>query len=400
MDRIQRIYYDYVDGLITKAEIPEEAKKYQLEMDKWYKKFVELKINIQGLEYTLKNGKVDINGRTYELRNGVVNINGSEFTPTSNNIKYSDLPEGAKHKVNMMVARANLYKESKNLSRVISAYAILTNSLYPPYEEIYDDCFYAESEKNTRIGTFAGLVKKKFDDKLDIDFGHGSLNTYGLKTLIDYKRMIINDMDSNELFDKSVSEDVSFPNQQARLKSMAFNSQMLEESIRRCARKLDCNPDLIGKHSNQISEDSATKYLLQIEQLGLSPDFVKQCTKNAIEYLTGSESEIANPENITHKVVLPEPNMDEYETYFDENDYPLRKNLSGNWEYCADGRRYYGVVYSEDHCPVMDPIEEYKYYKQSLPPKATKSVWSPKGDDDERQRQMLPKKSRGEENTR
>lgn len=396
MDRIQRIYYDYVDGLITKAEIPEDAKKYQLEMDKWYKKFVELKINIYGLEYTLKNGKVDINGKTYELHNGVVNINGTPFTPTSNNIKYSDLPEGAQHKVNMMVARANLYKESKNLSKVISAYAVLTNSLYPPHDEIYDGYYYAESDKNTRIGTFAGLVKKKFDNKLDIDFGHGSLNAYGLKTLINYKNMIINDMDSNELFDKSVSDYQNYPTHQARLESMALNSQMLEESIKMCARKLKCSTNLIGKHSNQISEESATKYLLHIEQLGISPNFVKECTKKAMNYLSESENEITNPENNSHKEIFHKDDMVEYEMFFDENDYPVRKNANGNWVYCADGSRYYGVVYSEDHCPMMDPIEEYKYYKQTLPPKSIKSNDAPKGDDD-RQRQMLPKKSHNEE---
>lgn len=328
----KQIYFDYVDGLITKNNIPNNAKQYQADMDKWYKTFIGLHLEIDGNIYYFKNGEVKVDGHQYSLIDGRVTIGGKTYIPQRSGLRYEQLPEGAQHKVDVMIARAMLYNESKNLSNKLAGFAIDTNSTNPPYFEYQDRKLFNTAPEHARIGTFASYIKKHFDDKVGIDFGHGSLNTYGLMALIDYKKDIINKVKNNGDFCYNTQN----------LDVMTNNSDILMSEITSASNNMQFDSALIGKFGNPITNKIAKSYLAQVEFALGGLEFAKTCKNRVVEYYKTKENI-----NTTH----------DYETedepvYFDQNDYPLTKDSAGNWTYASTGLPYRGVVNLEDGCPV------------------------------------------------
>lgn len=363
MDKvITQAYYKYADGLVSKSQIDDNAKVFQKEMDNWYKRFVEMKVEIGGKTYTVKNNKVEFGGKTYRMNNGVIEIDGNIFTPVSSDIQYNDLPLSAQHKVDMMIARAKLYQESKSLSDKIINFAIKTNSPFPPHEEVYDGEYYAETDENVRIGTFLGFLKKKFDYKADIDYTHSMLNTYGLLKLVEYKSEIVNNLYLDNQFDYDTLDATQYSSQQHRLECMADNSEILKKYIIRAAKALDIDYDKIGKYGTNISGETARGYLLQISQMH-GDEIIDKCKDNAINYLTAmTKANLSAPQ--TSQDNFADTIMSDT-IYFDKEGYTVRKDNKGNWINTNTGQQYSGNVYLEDGCPVYDPVEEFREYKRS-----------------------------------
>lgn len=366
------LYKKYVDGLLSSNDLPAFAKSYQLECDREYKSYTYLTINYHGKSYNIKNGEVKVGDKKYSLsenriqdpsisKYGYLLIGGEKVAINHSGKRYADLSEGARYKVNRNIARAMAYIESKKLTSQISHFAEKTNSTNPPYDELFDECVYHSTDIEYRISSFKSFVKTKFDQQANMDFGHNTLNLYGLKKLIEYKQNIIESIKNNQCFDEDVYED--FSNQ--ALTVMAQNSDILLKTIFESANNLDMDNNKIGQLTN-ISEKTAKSFLNQLSVISGDPMFVKRL--GDAELYTDNKSK-SNNEMIDYTPTYSIDEDDEPTILVDENGYTVSLDGNGNYINNATGKRYYGTVYSEDGCPVYDPKEEYHLLKVTCPSK-------------------------------
>lgn len=372
------LYKKYVDGLLSSNDLPDFAKAYQLKCDREYKSYTYLTINYYGKSYKIKNGEVKIGDKKYSLREnyvpgqgaskyGCLNIGNQAVEICHDDMGYADLSEGAKYKVNRTVARAMAYIESKKLTSQISYFAEKTNSTNPPYDEIFDEYNYYPTDDNYRISSFKSYVKTEFDKRVDIDFGHNTLNLYGLTKLIEYKQNIVKNVQNNQYFDKGVSD--VFSNR--TLKIRVQNSDVLKNIIFNSANNLEIDTDKIGQLTS-ITGQTAKGFLKQLSLISGNPMFVKSLGETEIN--NHAESDIYNKTESRNEAIdyiaASSDDMDEdYEPaiLFDENGYTVSLDSNGNYIYNNTKERYYGIVYSEDGCPRYDPKEEYRLLKQTVP---------------------------------
>lgn len=361
------IYKKYVDGYLSASDVPDFAKEYRLRADREYKSFVYLTVNYHGKSYHFKNGEVEIDNRKYSLYDrvapssfapyGYIIVNNEKAPIQHSGIKYSDLSEAVKYKVNRSIGRAMAYIESKKLTSQISHFAEKTNSTNPPYDEMFDEIAYLRSDQNYRISSFKSYVKTKFDQQADIDFGHNLLNLYGLNKLIEYKTNIVANIGHDNRFYENVFEDTKLsPQQQVNI--MSQNSKILKNIISSEASSLDVEESKIAKLA-QITEETARGYLNQLSIVTADPLFIKTLGEKE---LGSSTSTVAN--NTPNEPDVFEYEFEDNQTFFTKNEYTVRQDSNGVWRLTATNEPYSGVVYSEDGCPVYDPEEERTYIKE------------------------------------
>lgn len=371
-------YKKYVDGLLSRDDLPAFVEPYRLKWDNEYKSYTYLTIDYHGKSYKIKNGEVKIGNQKYSLKeNRIPGLGSSKYgcfkigdevvEICHNNIDYADLSEGAKYKVNRTVARAMAYIESKKLTSQISYFAEKTNSTNPPFDEIFDEYNYYPTDNNYRISSFKSYVKTRFDEHADIDFGHNTLNLYGLSKLIEYKQNIVKNVQNNQYFNEDVSDD--FSNQS--LKIRVQNSEVLKNTIFKSINNLDIDTNKIGQLVS-ITGPTAKGFLNQLSIISGDPMFIKSLGEAEISRYAESDAnkKINSKNEVIDYIAASSDDMDEdYEPtiLFDENGYTVSLDGNGNYIYNNTKERYYGIVYSEDGCPRYDPKEEYRLLKQTAP---------------------------------
>lgn len=369
-------YKKYVDGLLSKDNLPAFVEPYRLKWDNEYKSYTYLTIEYHGKSYKIKNGEVKIGNQKYSLKedripglgsskHGCLKIGDEVVEICHSGQKYANLSEGAKYKVNRSIGRAMAYIESKKLTSQISYFAEKTNSTNPPFDEIFDEYNYYPTDNNYRISSFKSYVKTRFDEHTDIDFGHNTLNLYGLTKLIEYKQNIVKNIQNNQYFNEDVSDD--FSNQS--LKIRVQNSEVLKNTIFKSINNLEIDTDKIGQLVS-ITGPTAKGFLNQLSIISGEPSFVKRLGEAEMFNRTkpDTDKKIETKNEVIEYITASSDDMDdEHEPtiYVDENEYTVYKGDDGYW-YNNSGR-YYGKVYSNDGCPVYDPKEEYRLLKQTAP---------------------------------
>lgn len=351
-------YKKYVDGLLSNSDLPDFIKSFQKKADREYKSFIYFTVQYHDREYHFQNGEVEIGGHCYRLRDrvdispvskyGYIVVNNEKIKINHSGLTYSQLSDGAKYKVNRTIGRAMAYVESKKLSSQISHFAQKTNSTNPPYDEFYDEIFYRKSDDNYRISSFKKYVKDYFDQQADINFGHNSLNLYGLSKLIEYKSNIVSCIKQDKYFYDDVFDDVTLDSQQ-QLNIMTQNSEILKKTIFESANILNIDVEKVGRLS-QMSEETAKGYLNQISLVVSDPMFVKSIGEKELQSIGQNSNNYKSYEEDVEDT--------NNEVYFTQDEYTVRQDSHGVWRLTATNEEYNGIVYSEDRCPVSEPDED------------------------------------------